>query len=581
MISVIIVTLNAEKTLEETILSIAQQTYRNFEIVAVDGGSSDSTLEIFKKYKQIVGTLISEPDKGIYNAMNKGIRMAKGDILFFLNAQDTVFSPDVFLKVADAFEDTSHPLIVFGDVFFTNKTRIPPAMLLQEPDTLKSYQNAGYCDPAICHQALFYHREIFDAIGGYNEKFKIYADFDFNIRAFDYAQQRFTYLPVTISNFDLGGISTIVNEKYQDIQNIEHLGLCKKKKKLWAKRNRNYFLFSYASSELKGYYIQLCGIRLDWSCFIHYFALQKHCLPLCLKFNEELPGDIKLSGFLPLEGWGRWINGKNGEISFNLDKPNGQKIFNLSMMVYLLLINKITLTVLINGNKIGTKVFSNGEQTSTNNVRIDFFADSNFFKRGRNTLTFIIDGCVRPKDFQISGDDRLLGVGLQSLSISEQHISPIECNHWYSFSEMLNIPVMTNDFYQAETWGVWLKKESFIEIVSSQLASIKNALLVISYRILSPLPEKFCFSVYINDIKFISLDIECSHSNEETHFLRIPLKDFLRDSLSVKILFKTDNPVVLSKYFSTEDSRAIGIGFERMCLCSEDTEIPEIPEDKS
>ena len=176
MISVITVTLNAEKTLEETLLSITQQTCQDFEIVAVDGGSTDSTIDIFQKYSSYIGTLISEKDSGIYNAMNKGIRAAKGDYLFFLNAQDTLYSKHVFANVEDAFNSANRPFLVFGDVFFTNKAsnemkeRIAKMVDCGDQVWVSTFHR-------LCVLIL---RRFIDKFSGFTTNFTIYADMEKN-----------------------------------------------------------------------------------------------------------------------------------------------------------------------------------------------------------------------------------------------------------------------------------------------------------------------------------------------------------------------------------------------------------------
>ena len=102
--SIITVTYNAAKVLEDTIQSIVTQTYKNLEYIIVDGGSTDETLDIIHKYQEHITTVISEPDQGLYDAMNKGLRKARGCYLVFLNAGDAFHEPDTLQKIADSIE---------------------------------------------------------------------------------------------------------------------------------------------------------------------------------------------------------------------------------------------------------------------------------------------------------------------------------------------------------------------------------------------------------------------------------------------------------------------------------------------
>lgn len=579
MISVITVTLNAEKTLEETLVSIIRQTCRDFEIVAVDGGSTDSTLEIFQKYSAYIGTLISEKDSGIYNAMNKGIRAAKGDILFFLNAQDTLYSEHVFARVEDAFHSGKRPFLVFGDVFFTNKTFIPHAQLLQTPNEVKSYKNAGYNDPAICHQAIFYHRHLFDVLGGYDEKYRIYADFDFNIRAFYYAQNRYVYIPEIISNFDLGGVSTIVNPKYQRIQAEENAELRQKKAEMWAQIAKRKFLCSKSFSSLDGgYYLQFCGVRLDWTPFMKYFALEKIDFPLSLNFAEELPSEFRISGFLPLEGWGRWVDGHDAEISFSLNKWNTGDQVRISLRLYLCLLHDLQLTLSLNGQAVGRKAFSSATVRKTTDVKVEFFVPGSCFLSGENKISFHVDGCSNPKELGISGDDRLLGVGIQTMQVENHFCIPRKLRHWYEFAKPLTLPFHFSGYYTPEKWGAWLEKDADIELFPLS-GTDEPIRMLIAYRTFLPDNDQRELTIYADGVKIREVCFPKDLPDRGVLELELA-KDLLESRTSLQLTFRTENPVDVHERFEAEDDRLLGIGFERVCFLPLDEDAPPLPEDK-
>lgn len=113
--SIITVTYNAEKVLEDTIQSIVTQSYKNVEYIIVDGGSTDGTLTIVNKYKEHIHTIVSEPDKGLYDAMNKGIKLATGDYLCFLNAGDGLHEDDTLLRIVHSLTGTILPDVIYGE----------------------------------------------------------------------------------------------------------------------------------------------------------------------------------------------------------------------------------------------------------------------------------------------------------------------------------------------------------------------------------------------------------------------------------------------------------------------------------
>ena len=176
--SIITVTYNAGAVLEDTIQSVITQTYKNVEYIIVDGGSKDRTLQIIEQYKEHIHTVISEPDKGLYDAMNKGIKLATGDYLCFLNAGDELHEDDTLQLMVHSITESTLPDVLYGDTaivdeegHFLHMRRLAP------PENLnwKSFKEGML----VCHQAFFARR---DLVEPYNLHYRFSADFDWCIR---------------------------------------------------------------------------------------------------------------------------------------------------------------------------------------------------------------------------------------------------------------------------------------------------------------------------------------------------------------------------------------------------------------
>ena len=178
--SIITVTFNADKVLEKTIQSVISQTYRNMEHVIVDGGSKDHTLDIVKKYQEHIGPVISEPDKGLYDAMNKGIRMATGDYLCFLNAGDELHDKETLQHLVLTLKGKDWPDVIYGETAIVDENGSFLHMRrLSTPEQLtwKSFKQGML----VCHQAFLPKREL--ALKHlYDLQYRFSADFDWCIR---------------------------------------------------------------------------------------------------------------------------------------------------------------------------------------------------------------------------------------------------------------------------------------------------------------------------------------------------------------------------------------------------------------
>jgi glycosyltransferase involved in cell wall biosynthesis len=201
LLSIITVCYQAEKLLEETLQSAMQQTFQDFELVIIDGGSTDSTVEIARKFAAKTATLISEKDKGIYDAMNKGVMNAKGEWIYFLNAGDRFYSNTVLEQLF------TKPIpkkvgLIYGKVQTINE---PTGVdyVAGEAVTIKDFYNRY----PINHQATFTRKSAFVQLGAYDISYKLAADTEWFVRIFTSTDFDTLFVDEIISYYDIQGAS--------------------------------------------------------------------------------------------------------------------------------------------------------------------------------------------------------------------------------------------------------------------------------------------------------------------------------------------------------------------------------------
>ena len=208
-ISIITITYNSAKTLPRALESVRSQTYGDIEHIIIDGASSDGTVEIIKNYSKgpsdkVPSTKevhwVSEPDGGIYDALNKGIRMATGDVIGFLHSDDVLYSPDSIGQIAAAFE-SSKADVVYGDLQYCNGDKVTRRWRSNafKPSSLKF----GWMPP---HPTLYVRREVYEQVGEYDSWFRISADYDMILRIFT-AGYKTHYIPQVLVSMETGGAS--------------------------------------------------------------------------------------------------------------------------------------------------------------------------------------------------------------------------------------------------------------------------------------------------------------------------------------------------------------------------------------
>ena len=208
-LSLITVTYNSENTLSTTIKSVLEQSYNNIEYIIIDGASKDNTVTIIKEYEySFNGRLkwISEPDKSLYDAMNKGIRMATGDIVGILNSDDFFTSNNVLQEIANTFEKEQDLDAIYGDIHFVNPENLQKCVRYYSSNIFKrSLMRLGFM-PA--HPSFYLRRECFEKYGLYKTDYKIAADFEFLLRVIFKNKIRTKYLPMDMVTMRTGGAST-------------------------------------------------------------------------------------------------------------------------------------------------------------------------------------------------------------------------------------------------------------------------------------------------------------------------------------------------------------------------------------
>lgn len=199
-ISVVTVCYNSVDTIEKTMLSVLNQTYPDVEYIIIDGGSTDGTVDIIKKYSDKLAYWISEPDKGIYDAMNKGISVATGDYINFMNSGDRFYNNKVISKLLEKIDTSA--IIVYGNW----NHNVGASSWIRKPKKESEIKT----DMILCHQACFinlsYHK-----INNFDLNFKIAADYNFMYRTLYVEKQKSQYIPLTISDFNGGEGYSVVN----------------------------------------------------------------------------------------------------------------------------------------------------------------------------------------------------------------------------------------------------------------------------------------------------------------------------------------------------------------------------------
>ena len=201
-ISLITVTFNAQHTIERCIQSIIGQKFKNIEYIVIDGGSTDDTLDIISKYKSDINILISEPDKGIYDAMNKGIKLATGDVVGMLNADDYFVDNAVLAAVAEVFK-TQNTNIMYADLDYVN----PADDIIRKwrsGDYNRLKLNFGWMPP---HPTFYCKRQLFEQFGFYSLNFGSAADYELMLRFMYLHRENAFYLNKIIIKMKIGGIS--------------------------------------------------------------------------------------------------------------------------------------------------------------------------------------------------------------------------------------------------------------------------------------------------------------------------------------------------------------------------------------
>jgi len=199
-LSIISVNLNDAKGLKTTASSVISQTYSDYEFIVIDGGSSDGSMDLIRDIADHLSYWISEPDRGTYHAMNKGIQVAKGEYCLFLNSGDYFVDNNVLGKV---FSNNISADIVSGDVLKVRPNR--KFRRVSSPETISLHR---LCIHSLPHQATLIRRSLFDDTGYYNENYKIASDWEFFLKALVINEKSYAHIDVDISYFRIGGISS-------------------------------------------------------------------------------------------------------------------------------------------------------------------------------------------------------------------------------------------------------------------------------------------------------------------------------------------------------------------------------------
>lgn len=204
-VSIITSCFNREKTIRDAIESVLSQDYPNIEYIIVDGASDDGSIDIINEYKDRISALISEPDNGMYEGINKGIRQATGEIIGLLHSDDFLYSPHTISHIVSEFKKTNAELIYGNGLFVDSSNPIKVVRNWISGSYNKRKIRKGWLP---LHPTVYIRKKCFDKSGYYNEDFRIAADSDFLVRYLYKANFRIAYLNEYIVRMRMGGAST-------------------------------------------------------------------------------------------------------------------------------------------------------------------------------------------------------------------------------------------------------------------------------------------------------------------------------------------------------------------------------------
>lgn len=205
-ISIVTVCYNSEAYIRCAIESILSQSYKNIEYIIIDGASSDKTLDIIREYSDQISCIVSEPDAGIYDAMNKGLKLATGDYIGVLNSDDFYQNEGIISSLVSYIESNSNSDVILGGVDFVNSHDLNHVVRSYKTDIFKSWMlRVGIMPP---HPGAFISRRAYNVTGEYRLDFKIGADFEWFVRALLVKRLQYKVIPLNLVRMRVGGIST-------------------------------------------------------------------------------------------------------------------------------------------------------------------------------------------------------------------------------------------------------------------------------------------------------------------------------------------------------------------------------------
>jgi len=222
--SIITVVRNGAATIADTIESVARQRHIEIEHLIIDGASTDGTLQVVERYRDRLAHVVSEPDRGIYDAMNKGIALATGEIVGFLNADDAYAYDEVLSDVSKRFEDESIDA-VYGDLVYVSEADTSRVVRYWRSGDYTAGQFKSGWMPA--HPTFFVRRHIYERLGGFDLSFKLQSDFDLTMRFMEIHRIKTAYLPRILVRMRTGGAT---NRSVRNVikGNLEAYRACKK-----------------------------------------------------------------------------------------------------------------------------------------------------------------------------------------------------------------------------------------------------------------------------------------------------------------------------------------------------------------